>query len=547
MQRSFPRGRGLGVARSIAASALALVASGSFALLSQPSYASFATADFTTSSGGALAGYAIGDDLFVTITDANRNTDASSKQSVELTVSSTTAGDAEPMTVTNGRAAVETGNDTGVFRNTTGYKTRLKQSTVTVNDGVLDVNVTDTITVSYTDASGETDTFDFSNSPLPHVGYEGGHIDDGSAADDPTQASCADTAVYAGAEGAINFNDPANGGYIPTDRTKWDVQPGSKAGVNDGPTTSNISSDNTTYESNKSTTASVTNPTGCHGWNLHEFDFNVSPFSASSLTSLDPFWRGMATRNVDGGESAALNDLFMLAYNRTANQWTKLDTEANIATSDISGPPYTNLTLSSSITASIGDYVNSSGVVRLLVAEYSATPDNVTLGGGLYTDYVRLNATGTDVATDTITVSGGSIFGTVWNDKDRDATFDSSEPGLAGVTVTLLDSGGNTLVSDTTDSNGDYGFIGFPAATYNLRETDPAGFLSTTPNDLGPLTLTAGQTISDENFGDAQQLPTTGLTTGYTVGTFVAVYALGLGLLFGAPRLRRIVRSNRSR
>jgi len=543
MQRSFPRR--LGFLRAFAAAALAGAVVFAYALPVQFAHASFATVDFTTSTGGALSSYAIGDELFATVTDANRNTDSSSVQSVELTLSATASGDVEPMTVANGRAAVETGANTGVFRNTVGYTTASSDGTVAVNDNTLEVNSVDSIVISYTDPAGETVTFDYAASPLSHVAREGGHIDDGSSADDPTGTSCADSLAYLGTEASANFNDPANGAYIPVDRADWDFPPSSKAGVNDGPTTSNITTENSTYESNKSITAGVTNLTGCHGWTLHEFEFKLSPFTASTLTNIDVLWRGMATRDADTGlEPAGMNDLFLLVENRSTGQWQQVDVEANTDVLDLSGPPYTNVSLTSVLASSLGSYVDTNGVVRLLVAAWDATDDTVP-AGGLYTDYVRVTASGNDTVADTITVSGGAITGTVWNDRDRDGTFDSSEPGLENVAVSLLDSSGTVLVTDRTDADGDYGFLGFPAGTYRLRETDPSGFVSTTSNDLGPITLAAGQVIASQNFGDAQQLSTTGLTTGYTLGTFAVVFAGGLGLLFGAPYLAWRVRSSR--
>lgn len=546
MQRNFPRR--FRIARTLAAAAVSAGAVFSYALPGQVAHAAFATAEFTTSSGGVLSSYGLGDELFVTITDANRNTDGGTIQSVELTLSATTSGDVEPMTVANGRAAVETGANTGIFRNTVGYKTALSDGTIAINDNTLEVSGSDSIIVTYTDPTGETVTFDYSASPLAHVAREGGHIDDGSSADDPTGTSCADSSTYLGAlgaEGTANFNSPANGAYIPVNRALWDFPPSSKAGVNDGPTTSNISTENSTYEANKSVTAGVTNPSGCHGWSLHEFELKLTPFSAATLTSLDVLWRGMATRDADTGlEPAPMNDLFMLVENRTTGQWQQVDVEPNIDVLDLSGPPYTNVSLTGLLTSSLGSYVDSTGVVRLLVAAWDVT-DDTSPAGGLYTDYVRLTAVGSDSATDSLAVSGGTITGTVWNDRDRDGIFDSSESGLSNVAVTLLDGSGVALVTDRTDANGDYGFIGFPAGTYLLLETDPAGFVSTTSNDLGPMTLAAGQVIAEQNFGDAQQLSTTGLTAGYTLGTFAVVFAGGLGLLLVAPRLARRVRSSR--
>ncbi|MFH0830518.1 MAG: hypothetical protein V1895_00470, partial [Parcubacteria group bacterium] len=88
---------------------------------------------------------------------------------------------------------------------------------------------------------------------------------------------------------------------------------------------------------------------------------------------------------------------------------------------------------------------------------------------------------------------------------------------------------------------GDYGFIGFPADTYRLHETDPTGYISTTSNDRGPLTLSSGQVITGQDFGDAQQLSTTGLKSSYVWGTFAAVVSLGALIWLGAPRLLQLV------
>jgi hypothetical protein len=530
------------LARTLSATTLVVAVSAGLLGRTPLANATFSTLEFTTSTGSALADFAVGDTLFVTIDDANRNTSSATAQSVELTLTAATSGDAEPMTSANGRAAVETGVDTGEFRNTAGYVTAQSDGSVAINDGVLELTLSDTVTASYADTTGESATFDYANSPLPHTAFEGGHVDDGSSADDPTATSCSDSSGYLGmlgAEGAVNFNDPANGAYIPIDRAKWDIPPGSKAGINDGPTISNIQSENATFESNKSITAAVTNPTGCHGWTLAEFDFALSPYAAGTLTNLDILWRGTATRDADTGlEPAPMNDLFLLVFNRTFGTWQQLDVEANLDVIDLSGPPYTNVSLTRVLTSDFGSYVDASGKLRLLVAAWDVTDDTAP-AGGLYTDYVRVNATGNDVAADAITVTGGTILGTVWNDVDRDGVFDGNESGIANVTVSLLDAAGVTVVSDRTNADGEYGFIGFPAGTYNLLETDPSGFVSTTPNDLGPLNLAVGQTITGQDFGDAQQLSTTGLTSGYTVATFATLFAAGLGLLFIVPRVRR--------
>jgi|GEM_PF-6093560 len=501
-------------------------------LVGSPAHASVATLAITDSAGTALTSFSIGSKLYVTVTDADKNTDASTKQKINATITSGTAGDSETLDQAVSQLE-ETGVNTGVFRNP-GLNTDLKSGTVTANDSTLEIEVNDTITATYTDQSSETTLFDFADSPLNHTSREAAHVDDGSAGgDDPDETSCGDTAVYTGSEAGIAVNTATNGGYIPLDSADWDFQPGSNSS-NGGPTTSNIATDNNVREENSTFKDNIT----CHGWDIHEFTFDLSPYTTSSLSSLDIDWAGASTY---GGpvETQDLNDAILLIENRTDGQWELLDTQADIAV--LEGGSITDVQLTAAITTNFNEYLDSNGAIRLVVAGYDSAAD--TLGGALYTDYISVNAEGADIATDSITIGGGSIFGTVWNDKDRDGKFDSAEPGLSGVSVTLRDNNGTALVTDTTDSNGDYGFIGFPAGTYRLHETDPSGYTSTTTNDLGPLTLAAGQTITNQDFGDAQQLSTTGLTSGAVWMTFAGVVAIGTIGWFGTTRVRKFAKA----
>ncbi len=103
-----------------------------------------------------------------------------------------------------------------------------------------------------------------------------------------------------------------------------------------------------------------------------------------------------------------------------------------------------------------------------------------------------------------------SIGDTVWEDLDADGIRDPAEPGLADITVELLDAGGATLLSTTTASDGRYSLGWLPAGAYSVRFTRPAGYLfsprdqggldtldsdpDTTSGLTGPVTLTSGQT-----------------------------------------------------
>lgn len=111
----------------------------------------------------------------------------------------------------------------------------------------------------------------------------------------------------------------------------------------------------------------------------------------------------------------------------------------------------------------------------------------------------------------------GSIGDTVWNDLDGDGTLNGTEPGLSGVTVTLVwhgpDGVANTpddiTLQTTTDANGVYGFAGLPAGGFEVSvdpSTIPVGLdasydLDGTLDHTTVVTLTTGETRDDVDFG----------------------------------------------
>jgi uncharacterized repeat protein (TIGR01451 family)/LPXTG-motif cell wall-anchored protein len=78
-----------------------------------------------------------------------------------------------------------------------------------------------------------------------------------------------------------------------------------------------------------------------------------------------------------------------------------------------------------------------------------------------------------------------SIGDRVWNDTDRDGVQDQAEPGLAGVTVRVLDAAGQVIATTTTDANGFYSFTGLLGATdYVVEFTAPTNTVFS-PKDAG--------------------------------------------------------------
>lgn len=94
-----------------------------------------------------------------------------------------------------------------------------------------------------------------------------------------------------------------------------------------------------------------------------------------------------------------------------------------------------------------------------------------------------------------------TIHGKVYNDANQNGTLDVSESGIGNVTVNLLNNSGSSLETDQTDSNGDFSFNELDPNTYALRETDLAGYMSSTPNDITGITVAANDS-SYHLFGD---------------------------------------------
>ena len=97
----------------------------------------------------------------------------------------------------------------------------------------------------------------------------------------------------------------------------------------------------------------------------------------------------------------------------------------------------------------------------------------------------------------------GTISGTTFTDTNGDGTQQAGESGLSGVTVQLLNASGTVIATTTTAGDGSYSFTGVTPGAYTVRETDPAGYVSTTPNTV-PVSVPNGGSAS-ANFGDQQQ------------------------------------------
>jgi len=95
----------------------------------------------------------------------------------------------------------------------------------------------------------------------------------------------------------------------------------------------------------------------------------------------------------------------------------------------------------------------------------------------------------------------------IWADADGDGIQDPGEIGIAGVTVALKDSSGNTVATTTTGPDGRYLFTNVPPGSYTVEVTPPAGYTVTSgPESEGAntsrlITVRAGDVVTNVDFG----------------------------------------------
>ncbi len=81
--------------------------------------------------------------------------------------------------------------------------------------------------------------------------------------------------------------------------------------------------------------------------------------------------------------------------------------------------------------------------------------------------------------------SDGVIGNMVWLDNDGDGVQDAGEDAMAGITVSLFDSGDNSIGSVLSGSDGSYAFEGLASGDYYLTFTNPPTGFSLTQMDQG--------------------------------------------------------------
>lgn len=101
-----------------------------------------------------------------------------------------------------------------------------------------------------------------------------------------------------------------------------------------------------------------------------------------------------------------------------------------------------------------------------------------------------------------------AVGDTVWLDVNGNGLFDSGEPGLPGITITLRDGGGAAVTTTQTLANGSYTFSNLTPGSYSLQLNLPAGY-ATTNSGSGSITVD-----NDNDFRNDGTTATFALTSG---------------------------------
>lgn len=117
----------------------------------------------------------------------------------------------------------------------------------------------------------------------------------------------------------------------------------------------------------------------------------------------------------------------------------------------------------------------------------------------------------------------GSIGDYVWNDTNKDGVQDPTEVGIAAIDVTLYDATGRPVATTITDALGAYVFQNVQPGNYSV------GFTLPTDYAFSP----TGGTL-DPNL-DSNPVPTTGLSSTFTLDTLQNITDIDAGMYFVEP------------
>ena len=486
--------------------------------LGTPSATQFTFGD----NGSPTNSYYAGTNVCVRVIDLNRNTNATTVDTVSAVVTAST-GDRETITLT------ETGPNTGIF---TGCMATTNTAAATTNNAVLSVIPGATVNVTYTDTTDPSDvtsdnaTIKPANAAIPGVSVS------------KTLTSPASGLAEVGSTVSFNILIANSGTVTVTNVLLADT---------------NSSSQYQFTGASVAPTVTITNG----GVILSNYWSNLGPLAVGASTNVSVSYKVLVTGSLTNsalvigsatnGPSRAYVSVFSTSLAIGKSIVTPVPGPAYISNIVVFRIGLTNTGTTSITTLPLEDSY-SAGALQYL----GATPAPAGAGGGqilwanlgplaagantsVYVTNMAVGASsptvnnatvnyGVDangnavppVQTSTnINIVGGSIGTNVWFDANANGVYDAGDSPLAGVVV-YMDSNDNGVRDSgelfaTTDSSGNYLISSLAASTYIVRldtNTLPAGVRPTydlngtnTAHVVSGVILTNGQNRADLNFG----------------------------------------------
>ena len=217
-----------------------------------------------------------------------------------------------------------------------------------------------------------------------------------------------------------------------------------------------------------------------------------------------PMTATWTTANLNGGSQASGNYTLGSGWGGAASLYSAdtapMQAPADYTTSEVTAS--TSPVVSSQNQCAPGKYLlNGYRTSAVSFAAAAAAPlvASAPVFAGLVSDqYVIVDNSSCPAA-----VTTGSISGMKYNDLNRNGKHDANEPGLANWVIRLIS--GHTVVSTTTDANGNYTFSNVAPGTYKVREVHQNGWNRMSKNPKA-IVITAGSVVTDVTFGNATKL-----------------------------------------
>ncbi|MBN1617938.1 hypothetical protein JW887_01175 [Candidatus Dojkabacteria bacterium] len=464
-------------------------------------------------------------DLYITVNDNSINFDESSVDSIEVDIKSA-QGDVLQVEL------LETDVDSGIFINSTGIQVDVAPANI--SDSILQVKRGKAVSLSYRNRYFEDITTQEENRlRIRHYARLAG---------DSTAESCDDTyyfddllfqyfGYYDGNELTFDPNNTSAVTYIPTDPTEFGFGIPWQSDSDDGQAICTLPYD--TYcdsgsvdwyslsDNDKHSSMSYLdsddfidiNDTDfyswdegfCSGWEITLFDIPVK--SENFINSVNIEFLMDSTYRL---ELTTQNDIFLLVYDDTTDEWEVLDYYADSEYEYLDPLGWDeNYTLDTAVS----DYIfeeSGQNYIRFALVGYNFTQYS---SGTLFFDKFVANVGYESSGMDILNVEAGtaSISGTVWDDANLNGTIDSGEDRFSNLLVGLYDSSNTPIAVTRTNSNGEYSFTGLDEGDYTVYQVDELDYTSPSgvSNNQTNVTVPEGGNITDIDFGDGEMAGST--------------------------------------